>query len=82
MGPPGSCRPQMGPMLTPWTLLSGIILQVVVYHYPIEASSIMLLEVYSHSWLTQFPNGFISITQPIHQIHKLREMFAPILKIN
>ena len=21
--PPGSCRPQMGPMLTPWTLLSG-----------------------------------------------------------
>ena len=23
--PPGSCRPQMGPMLAPWTLLSGII---------------------------------------------------------
>ena len=22
-GPPGPCRPQMGPMLTPWTLLSG-----------------------------------------------------------
>ena len=22
-GPPGSCRPQMGPMFTPWTLLSG-----------------------------------------------------------
>ena len=22
-GPPGSCRPQMGPILTPWTLLSG-----------------------------------------------------------
>ena len=22
-GPPGSCRPQMGPMLVPWTLLSG-----------------------------------------------------------
>ena len=21
--PPGSCRPQMGPMLAPWTLLSG-----------------------------------------------------------
>ena len=25
-GPPGSCRPQMGPMLAPWTLLSGIVL--------------------------------------------------------
>ena len=23
MGPPGSCRPQMGPMLAPWTLLTG-----------------------------------------------------------
>ena len=22
-GPPGSCRPQMGPMMAPWTLLSG-----------------------------------------------------------
>ena len=22
-GPPGTCRPQMGPMLDPWTLLSG-----------------------------------------------------------
>ena len=22
--PPGSCRPQMGPMLVPWTLLSGM----------------------------------------------------------
>ena len=25
-GPPGSCRPQMGPTLAPWTLLSGIVL--------------------------------------------------------
>ena len=24
VGPSGSCRPQMGPMLAPWTLLSGI----------------------------------------------------------
>ena len=23
-GPPGSCRPPMGPMLAPWTLLSGV----------------------------------------------------------
>ena len=23
-GPPGSCGPQMGPMLAPWTLLSGL----------------------------------------------------------
>ena len=24
-GPPGSCRPQVGPMYAPWTLLSGFI---------------------------------------------------------
>ena len=24
-GPSGSCQPQMGPMLTPWTLLSGLL---------------------------------------------------------
>ena len=24
-GPPGSCRPQMGPMLAPWTLLPGLL---------------------------------------------------------
>ena len=24
-GPPGSCRPQMGPMLAPWTLQSGVL---------------------------------------------------------
>ena len=23
-GPPGSCRPQIGPMVAPWTLLSGV----------------------------------------------------------
>ena len=25
LGPPESCRPQMGPMLAPWTLLSGLV---------------------------------------------------------
>ena len=28
-GPPGSCRPQMGPMLAQWTLLSGKTLQLI-----------------------------------------------------
>ena len=30
-GPPGSCRPQMGPMLAPWTLLSG---ELTFLHMP------------------------------------------------
>ena len=28
-GPPGVCRPQVGPMLAPWTLLSG---NIITYH--------------------------------------------------
>ena len=28
--PPGSCRPQMGPMLAPWTLLSGLVIQIQI----------------------------------------------------
>ena len=31
MGPPGSCRPQMGPMLAPWTLLSGVVTHGIAY---------------------------------------------------
>ena len=36
-GPSGSCRPQMGPMLAPWTLLSGIpsIIHNVTFPHPI-----------------------------------------------
>ena len=30
-GPPGSCRPQMGPMLVPWTLLSGLLAPVELF---------------------------------------------------
>ena len=44
-GPPGSCRPRMGPMLAPWTLLSGMSLSKticvilsdcknILYHFP------------------------------------------------
>ena len=31
-GPPGSCRPQIYPMLTPWTLLSGMCYPICISH--------------------------------------------------
>ena len=35
-GPYGSCRPQMGPMLAPWTLLSGLLYGMSrIYPYPL-----------------------------------------------
>ena len=30
-GPPGSCQPQMGPVLAPWTLLSGKLISYYIY---------------------------------------------------
>ena len=38
-GPPGSCRPQMGPMLAPWTLLSGLLQIWSVISSPIEGAN-------------------------------------------
>ena len=32
-GPPGSCRPQMGPMVAPWTLISGQTSRTISYEY-------------------------------------------------
>ena len=41
-GPPGSCRPQMGPMLALWTLLSGyVIIYTEIYGMQIDASTTM-----------------------------------------
>ena len=31
---PGSCRPQMGPILAPWILLSGVVYVSVIYSKP------------------------------------------------
>ena len=40
-GPPGSCRSQMGPMLDPWTLLSGFVLRL-----PWHSSMITMFNVH------------------------------------
>ena len=42
MGPTGSCRPQMGPMLTPWTWVQGMArLLVRNYNKPQAASGLI-----------------------------------------
>ena len=44
-GPPGSCRPQMGPMLTPWTLLSNYNL---AFDFLLSESLPMCLDICEH----------------------------------
>ena len=38
-GPPGSCRPKMGPMWAPWTLLSGMFVWVTFLYNKIYMDS-------------------------------------------
>ena len=45
-GPPGSCRPQMGPMLAPWTLLSGN--NLICCQSTRRPRHVCLIAVYNH----------------------------------
>ena len=68
-GPPGSCRTQMGPMLAPWTLLSGI---RIIGENPWSEEShdqidrFVLLETERHGKLPQ--NHLIEQKEKNHQI--------------
>ena len=47
-GPPGSCQLQMGPMLAPWTLLSGIICGIEITDNSPLCCGIMIWSVLSN----------------------------------
>ena len=65
-GPPGSCRPQMGPMLTPWTLLSGMCLcTLMVYKTRLSQSQ---------TWCNS------SQTIPLKSIHELRSTSVDVVQ--
>ena len=66
--PPGSCRPQMGPMLVPWTLLSGGIIadfvelfcssmpMMLCFFAEKLQNGINILFEYCHWWKLKFDN--------------------------
>ena len=57
-GPPGSCRPQMGPMLAPWTLLSGwFSLTIPLPEWVGQAQRSM--NKHSHLWHSVSFNAFL-----------------------
>ena len=61
-GPPGSCRPQLGPMLAPWTLLSGYCLVSFISFRITSPSMISPLSVKQHlkMWVNVL-HGFLII---------------------
>ena len=62
-GPPGSYRPQMGPMLAPWTLLSGINRSIIEWHSGLDK---LIL------WLSNTTNSCIYIHIYIFRFNSLR----------
>ena len=48
-GPPGSCRPQMGPMLAPRTLLSGLCNKIMLPHTPTKLPCSLCAIVHYHT---------------------------------
>ena len=59
-GPPGSCRPQMGPMLALWTLISGNVSKVwLLLHCPSPKTAVVViltesLYIYSREVISRF----------------------------
>ena len=77
-GTPGSCRPQMGPMLAPWTLLTGLLsrgLTVVTWLSP-EIALVGLRTWYAWSWV-----AIVWDRTPIHmettQLPGIPSWYAP-----
>ena len=78
-GPPGSCRPQVGPMLAPWTLLSGLFSWWACYPQHVSTPHCILLTVF-HANSTLSTKGNPRSTEfyfDCFQILLYRKMFLP-----
>ena len=68
-GPPGSCRSQMGPMLAPWTLLSGI-----HNKYPLQAVVEFTVELEGQ----ESPDCAGAITSLVSNVNTFKSTFRPL----
>ena len=66
-GPAGAGRTQVGPMLAPWTLLSGYLIIIRYELCPVTANRLfahipqytILKQIYAHVWISFLQNGAI-----------------------
>ena len=59
-GPPGSCRPQMGSMLAPWTLPSGQLHRVRVYTEHCDFRIVCMVLDGCQTWIITWLRGFLA----------------------
>ena len=69
--PPGSCRPQMGPMLAPWTLLSGRVRQISTVSGEQAVMPVIFAFDRTASTLIQLWHNVISDTNIYHKMLSL-----------
>ena len=64
-GPPGSCRPQMDPMLAPWTLLSGTVFSYAAIQALGEPDVYPTHDDHKLSWASEETEGheYIAVSQ-------------------
>ena len=86
-GPPGPCRPQMGPMFAPWTLLSGDRMFIAVIILSLWMDSCDLFTNILHGTLTGIgklyvcPNVSELILKDMCKLHQHLHMFWDMLFI-
>ena len=61
-GPPGSCRPQMGPMLAQWTLLSGLFMSMVFYQCSMAQVAIQYHYMFDVVWRVSALVGHLGLS--------------------
>ena len=84
-GPPGSCRPQMGPILAPWTLLSGSVRPALnPVKFLVPGCYIYLptdMHTYTHVYIQVFISKWIGWKNAF-QIHFCERKFCILIKFS
>ena len=68
-GPPGSCLPQMGPVLVPWILLSGLLSKLTTVRTLCAPMRQLSLQIYTNDcWLDGGPDD-LNVNITLTQLH-------------
>ena len=81
-GPPGSCGPHMGPMLAPWTLLSGWLFGVQAPHVSKTLPPMILTIIIKVVNITACCCPSCTGIHLQHSCVKIRSNFSKILKVD
>ena len=83
-GPPGSCRPQMGPTLAPWTLVSGMLHQNSKVGYYVWSKYIVnllyIIDILEHTHMIDISTAisYQNVLTFLKKMQALTSVFMPL----